>query len=269
MRRATSAAGTSPEVRRGAKRARHALACSVPRAVNPSPSTHTTATSHPPVDREDRRLRLCALEFSTAMIGVSPTVASTIHRTSPIRQSLRTWAPVRVTLPVQLTFGRARSSSSLSRARKSSTTGTFYERDRHGAPTRTICSIRSRCSTARTRAQSPPLTSTCPIWAPSHPTLHLDCARSRACPVPLGTAQTASSSQRTVPPAGTTSRRSARSRRASRQSRAPRRASRSSFSQLGGTLKINETRVCWSFATDVRVMWRYTGHQKTALSGYI
>ena len=88
MRDARLAAGTSPEVRRGAKRARHALACSVPRAANPSPSTHTTATSHPPVDREDRRLRLCALEFSTRGYRVSPTVASTFHRTSPICQRL-------------------------------------------------------------------------------------------------------------------------------------------------------------------------------------
>ena len=117
---------------------------------------------------------------------------------------------------------------SLSRARRSSTTRTFYERDRPSAYARTACSLMVEVRDRTPARLPPPLTSTCPIWAPSHPTLHLDCARSRACPVPLGTAQTASSSQRTVPPAGTTSRRSARSRRASRQSRAPRRASRSS-----------------------------------------
>ena len=182
------------------------------------------------------------------------SVPPTTMRTTRSCSLLLSFGPLRVTLPVQLPFRLVSPLSSLPRARKSSTTGTFYERDRHVAWTRTACSLMVEVRDRTPARLPPPPHLDVPHMGPSHPTLHLDCARSRACPVPLGTAQTASSSQRTVPPAGTTSRRSARSRRASRQSRAPRRASRSSFSQLGGTLKINEIRVCWSFATDVRVM---------------
>ena len=170
MRRATSAAGTSPEVRRGAKRARHALACSVPRAVNPSPSTHTTATSHPPVDREDPRLRLCALEFSTRGYRETMTVASTNHRTSPIHQILGTAPPVRVTRALQLTFGLVSPLSSLPRARKSSTTGTFYERDRHVAWTRTTWPSRWVVRDRTPARLPPPPHLDVPHMGPSHPT---------------------------------------------------------------------------------------------------
>ena len=50
----------------------------------------------------------------------------------------------------------------------------------------------SRCATARPRDSHPPS----PRRAPSHPTLHLDCARSRAHPVIFITAQLPSSTQR-------------------------------------------------------------------------
>ena len=126
------------------------------------------------------------------MSQVSMTVPTATMRTTRISSRLATFAPRSPTLPVQLTFCPVSSLSTQPRACRSSTNG--WVQVPAGHPHRRARDARSwsRCATARPRDSHPPS----PRRAPSHPTLHLDCARSRAHPVIFITAQLPSSTQR-------------------------------------------------------------------------
>ena len=105
------------------------------------------------------------------------TVPPTTMRTTRCAPRLATFGPLRVTLPVQLPFRLVSPLSSLPRARKSSTTRRFYERDRPSAYARTTwpsrCVVRDRTPA---RTPTPPHLDV-PHMGPSHPTFPM---------VPLG-----------------------------------------------------------------------------------
>ena len=126
---------------------------------------------------------------------LSVTVPTATMRATRISSRVAPFAPRSPTLPVQLTFCPVSSLSTQPRACRSSTNG--WVQVPAGHPHRRAGHARSwsRCATARPRDSHPPS----PRRAPSHPTLHLDCARSRACPVIIITAHTASPLLRTVP----------------------------------------------------------------------
>ena len=98
------------------------------------------------------------------------TVPPTTTRTTRCAPRVQTSGPLRVTLPVQLPFRLVSPLSSLPRARRSSTTRTFYERDRPSAYARTTWP--SRCVVRdRTPARLPPPPHLdVPHMGPSHPT---------------------------------------------------------------------------------------------------
>ena len=131
------------------------------------------------IQRSSRRPLLC---------GISPSLGSSERDPNNGRPDDRPTRPA----PLQLTPHTVHlSCPCLARA----------DRRRHvlftseiGRPHRRAGHARSwsRCATARPRDSHPPS----PRRAPSHPTLHLDCARSRAHPVIFITAQLPSSTQR-------------------------------------------------------------------------
>ena len=107
------------------------------------------------------------------------TVPPTTMRTTRCAPRLLSFGPLRVTLPVQLPFRLVSPLSSLPRARRSSTTRTFFERDRPSAYARTTwpsrCVVRDRTPA---RTPTPPHLDV-PHMGPSHPTLPRDSPTAR------------------------------------------------------------------------------------------
>ena len=107
------------------------------------------------------------------------TVPPTTTRTTRSCSLLLTFGPLRVTRALQLPFRLVSPLSSLPRARKSSTTGTFYERDRHVAWTRTTWPSRWVVRDRTPARLPPPPHLDVPHMGPSHPTLPRDLPTAR------------------------------------------------------------------------------------------
>ena len=127
---------------------------------------------------------------------VSLTVPTETTRTTRYTPALQTNAPLRVTLPVQLTFCPVSSLSSQPRACRSSTMRVFSRSIGMSHAAERPVEVRSRCAITRTRALAPPAPpeSRFPTrdLAPLFPI-------ARALSVSLDTAQLPSLPQRTVP----------------------------------------------------------------------